>query len=77
MSYPERILPHCEHIQHLRRDLIAKLGAITVAEKMLPEVFEQSPYENTLDELREATERAITEGRAVYQGIEVVVEIKE
>lgn len=39
-------------------DIIIRLGAITLAEKVLPEIFEGA-YEETLDKLRAVTEERI------------------
>ena len=62
-----------EHIQALRAGLIGKLGLIRVAEKVLPEVFADSPYEQTLDELRDLTELTLRGGTLRLPGIQVEV----
>jgi hypothetical protein len=40
-------------------DLVIRLGAITVAQKVLPEIFDGAVYEETLDKLRFVTEERI------------------
>lgn len=36
-------------------ELVLRLGAITVAQKVLPEIFNGAVYEETLDRLRQVT----------------------